>query len=100
MAWKHLRVRLAFLFLICRADEKLIFAHVILLRLSSLIAPGVEMADILAFNLCQVSSDIGTFKPRKMNNPDLSTKLKLMGVDVASLFVPSLTLVLRSSTPS
>ncbi|KAG8866838.1 hypothetical protein FRC20_007390, partial [Serendipita sp. 405] len=49
-----------------------------------LIAPGVEMADILAFNLTQTDTDVGTFRPRQMNNPDLSTKLKLMGVDVAS----------------
>ncbi|EPS95679.1 hypothetical protein FOMPIDRAFT_57024 [Fomitopsis schrenkii] len=49
-----------------------------------LIAPGVEMADILAFNLTQTRTDVGGFEPRKMNNPDLSTKLKLMGVDVAS----------------
>ncbi|QRV85667.1 nitrite reductase (NAD(P)H) large subunit [Ceratobasidium sp. AG-Ba] len=47
-----------------------------------LIAPGVEMADILAFNLTQTQE--GQHKPRKMNDPDLSTKLKLMGVDVAS----------------
>lgn len=49
-----------------------------------LIAPGVEMADILAFNLTQTVTNVGTFQPRKMNAPDLSTKLKLMGVDVAS----------------
>ncbi|KAF5373008.1 hypothetical protein D9758_001490 [Tetrapyrgos nigripes] len=49
-----------------------------------LIAPGIEMADILSFNFTQAQTDVGTFKPRKMNNPDLSTKLKLMGVDVAS----------------
>ncbi|KAG8786483.1 hypothetical protein FRC12_016501 [Ceratobasidium sp. 428] len=42
----------------------------------------VEMADILAFNLTQTLG--GEHKLRKMNNPDLSTKLKLMGVDVAS----------------
>jgi len=42
------------------------------------------MADILAFNLTQIETHIGTFAPRKMNDPDLSTKLKLMGVDVAS----------------
>ncbi|KAB5593146.1 Nitrite reductase (NAD(P)H) large subunit [Ceratobasidium theobromae] len=47
-----------------------------------LIAPGVEMADILSFNLTQTHG--GVHKPRKMNDPDLSTKLKLMGVDVAS----------------
>lgn len=45
-----------------------------------LIGPGVEMADILAFNLTQTDGHA----PRKMNSPDLSTKLKLMGVDVAS----------------
>ncbi|GAA98797.1 uncharacterized protein L969DRAFT_50632 [Mixia osmundae IAM 14324] len=45
-----------------------------------LISPGIEMADILSFNLTQT----GGHAPRKMNDPDLSTKLKLMGVDVAS----------------
>ncbi|KAF5354806.1 hypothetical protein D9756_005269 [Leucocoprinus leucothites] len=45
-----------------------------------LIAPGIEMADILSFNLTQTESHA----PRVMNTPDLSTKLKLMGVDVAS----------------
>ncbi|GAA5857736.1 hypothetical protein JCM1840_000889 [Sporobolomyces johnsonii] len=45
-----------------------------------LIGPGIEMADILAFNLTQTAGHA----PRKMNSPDLSTKLKLMGVDVAS----------------
>ncbi|KAH9855728.1 nitrite reductase [Lenzites betulinus] len=49
-----------------------------------LIAPGIEMADILAFNFTQAQTEVGSFKPRQMNNPDLSTKLKLMGVDVAS----------------
>lgn len=49
-----------------------------------LIAPGVEMADILSFNFTQVETDLGGFKPRVMNMPDLSTKLKLMGVNVAS----------------
>ncbi|KAH9947040.1 nitrite reductase [Amylocystis lapponica] len=49
-----------------------------------LIAPGIEMADILAFNFTQTRTEVGEFRPRRMNNPDLSTKLKLMGVDVAS----------------
>jgi nitrite reductase (NAD(P)H) len=44
-----------------------------------IIAPGIEMADVLAFNLTN---------PRKaqksFTRPDLSTKLKLLGVDVAS----------------
>lgn len=48
-----------------------------------LIAPGVEMASILAFNLTQTHGR-GAHAPRKMNPPDLSTRLKLMGVDVAS----------------
>ena len=71
-----------------------------------LIAPGIEMADILAFNFTQAQTDVGEFRLREMvcacflrtdcalgqgrglmivdvqNNPDLSTKLKLMGVDV------------------
>lgn len=42
------------------------------------------MADILSFNLTQLDTTSGTFKAREMNDPDLSTKLKLMGVDVAS----------------
>ncbi|POR35197.1 Nitrite reductase [NAD(P)H] [Tolypocladium paradoxum] len=45
-----------------------------------LIAPGVEMADILAFNLTQAK----LHAPRTFKRPDLSTKLKLLGVDVAS----------------
>ena len=49
-----------------------------------LIAPGVEMADLLCFNLTQTQTSLGNFKARRMNAPDLSTKLKLMGVDVAS----------------
>ncbi|RMD42454.1 hypothetical protein DV735_g2678, partial [Chaetothyriales sp. CBS 134920] len=45
-----------------------------------LIAPGVEQADVLAFNLTQAKRhDHRTFK-----RPDLSTKLKLLGVEVAS----------------
>ncbi|GAB7359089.1 hypothetical protein MBLNU230_g5160t2 [Neophaeotheca triangularis] len=45
-----------------------------------LIAPGIEMADVLAFNLTQAKSHT----PRKFKRPDLSTKLKLLGVEVAS----------------
>ncbi|KAG6907837.1 hypothetical protein DXG01_007219 [Tephrocybe rancida] len=45
-----------------------------------LIAPGVEMADLLAFNLTEGPSH----KMRSMTTPDLSTKLKLLGVNVAS----------------
>ncbi|KAF4125601.1 nitrite reductase (NAD(P)H) [Geosmithia morbida] len=45
-----------------------------------LIAPGVEMADVLAFNLTQAK----LHAPRIFKRPDLSTKLKLLGVDVAS----------------
>ncbi|MBI3863668.1 MAG: nitrite reductase small subunit NirD [Planctomycetia bacterium] len=41
-----------------------------------LVAPGYEMADILATNLCGGN--------RQFSGADLSTKLKLMGVDVAS----------------
>jgi len=45
-----------------------------------LIAPGVEMADVLAFNLTQAKAHT----PRAFKRPDLSTKLKLLGVEVAS----------------
>ena len=45
-----------------------------------LIAPGVEMADVLSFNLTQAK----VHSPRSFKRPDLSTKLKLLGVDVAS----------------
>ncbi|KAH6842881.1 hypothetical protein B0I37DRAFT_436789 [Chaetomium sp. MPI-CAGE-AT-0009] len=45
-----------------------------------LIAPGVEMADILSFNLTQAK----LHQPRLYKRPDLSTKLKLLGVEVAS----------------
>lgn len=45
-----------------------------------LIAPGIEMADVLAFNLTQAKSH----SERKFKRPDLSTKLKLLGVEVAS----------------
>ncbi|KAI2472905.1 nitrite reductase [Annulohypoxylon bovei var. microspora] len=45
-----------------------------------LIAPGIEMADVLSFNLTQAKLHI----PRVFKRPDLSTKLKLLGVDVAS----------------
>jgi hypothetical protein len=63
----------------------------------------VEMADILAFNLTQTETSVGTFKPRLMNDPDLSTKLKLMGVDVSrfnqilsSYVLPNLSLLVLS----
>ncbi|TAQ90553.1 hypothetical protein B7494_g1107 [Chlorociboria aeruginascens] len=45
-----------------------------------LIAPGIEMADILSFNLTQAK----VHAYRKFKRPDLSTKLKLLGVEVAS----------------
>ncbi|RDW66440.1 nitrite reductase-like protein [Coleophoma cylindrospora] len=45
-----------------------------------LIAPGVEMADVLSFNLTQAK----VHSYRKFKRPDLSTKLKLLGVEVAS----------------
>ncbi|PWZ01235.1 putative nitrite reductase [Testicularia cyperi] len=45
-----------------------------------LIAPGIEMAEVLAFNLTEGPHHA----MRSMAPPDVSTKLKLMGVDVAS----------------
>lgn len=44
-----------------------------------LIAPGIEMADVLSFNLTQAK----VHSSRKFKRPDLSTKLKLLGVEVA-----------------
>lgn len=44
-----------------------------------IIAPGVEMADVLSYNLTTPSDPT-----RKFDRPDLSTKLKLLGIDVAS----------------
>lgn len=44
-----------------------------------IIAPGIEMADVLSFNLTNPEIEQRTFQ-----RPDLSTKLKLLGVDVAS----------------
>lgn len=45
-----------------------------------LIAPGIEMADVLAFNFTQAKAH----QARTFKSPDLSTKLKLLGVEVAS----------------
>ncbi|MBM4152150.1 MAG: nitrite reductase small subunit NirD [Kiritimatiellaceae bacterium] len=45
-----------------------------------LVGPGFEMADVVASNLCGLQ--------REFNGADMSTKLKLMGVDVASLGDP------------
>lgn len=45
-----------------------------------LYAPGIEMADILAFNL----TDAKVHSPRSLTTPDMSTKLKLLGIGVAS----------------
>ncbi|PYI21520.1 nitrite reductase NiiA [Aspergillus violaceofuscus CBS 115571] len=44
-----------------------------------IIAPGIEMADVLAYNLTNPDKE-----PKSFRRPDLSTKLKLLGVDVAS----------------
>ncbi|RHZ52030.1 nitrite reductase niiA [Aspergillus thermomutatus] len=44
-----------------------------------IIAPGIEMADVLSFNLTNLDKE-----PKSFKRPDLSTKLKLLGVDVAS----------------
>lgn len=44
-----------------------------------IIAPGIEMADVLSFNLTHPGED-----QKRFHRPDLSTKLKLLGVDVAS----------------
>jgi nitrite reductase (NAD(P)H) len=45
-----------------------------------IIAPGIEMADVLSFNLTRQEDQ----SARLFKRPDLSTKLKLLGVEVAS----------------
>lgn len=45
-----------------------------------LIAPGITMADILSFNLIQAKFH----KSKEFSEPDVGTRLKLMGVEVAS----------------
>jgi len=45
-----------------------------------IIAPGIEMADVLSFNLTRTTEQ----EPKHFSRPDFSTKLKLLGVDVAS----------------
>ncbi|HVH20708.1 MAG TPA: nitrite reductase large subunit NirB [Myxococcota bacterium] len=48
-----------------------------------LVAPGYEMADALAWNLATSGAE-----PRRFDGADLSTRLKLLGVEVASLGDP------------
>jgi len=45
-----------------------------------IIAPGIEMADVLSFNLTKTAEQ----SPKYFSRPDFSTKLKLLGVEVAS----------------
>jgi nitrite reductase (NAD(P)H) len=45
-----------------------------------LYGPGVEMADILVFNLTEAKFHC----PSSLTPPDMSTKLKLLGIGVAS----------------
>ena len=45
-----------------------------------IIAPGIEMADVLSFNLTKTAEQA----PKYFSRPDFSTKLKLLGVEVAS----------------
>ncbi len=49
-------------------------------RSYGLLAPGLEMADVLSFNLTQAK----LHRSRVFKRPDVSTKLKLLGIDVAS----------------
>ncbi|PGH11122.1 nitrite reductase [NAD(P)H] [Helicocarpus griseus UAMH5409] len=45
-----------------------------------IIAPGIEMADVLSFNLTKSAEQ----PAKQFKRPDLSTKLKLLGIEVAS----------------
>jgi nitrite reductase (NAD(P)H) len=47
-----------------------------------LIGPGWEMAELLAYNMTQ--GKIAPNAPKTMVDPDMSTKLKLLGIQVAS----------------
>lgn len=50
-----------------------------------LVAPGYEMAEVVAANLTSPHTPLTSHEaPRTFTGADLSTKLKLMGVDVAS----------------
>ena len=54
-------------------------------KIFGLVAPGYEMAEIVAANLCRGDETRGEVSsPRTFTGADLSTKLKLLGVDVAS----------------
>jgi nitrite reductase (NAD(P)H) len=46
-----------------------------------LVGPGYEMADLLAFNMTEGKA---SGQAKVLTDPDMSTKLKLLGVEVAS----------------
>ena len=53
-----------------------------------LVAPGYEMADVLANKICRVKNPGNKPGPKKFTGFDMSTKLKLIGIDVASFGDP------------
>jgi nitrite reductase (NADH) large subunit len=55
-----------------------------------LIAPGYEMAEVLASNICNGTGAAAVDKSKTFTGFDMSTKLKLIGTDVASFGDPFL----------
>jgi nitrite reductase (NADH) large subunit len=53
-----------------------------------LVAPGYEMAEVLASNICERMNSAHSTKLKSFTGFDMSTKLKLIGVDVASFGDP------------
>ena len=55
-----------------------------------LVAPGYEMAEVLASNIFRSKDLADSFNPKTFTGFDMSTKLKLIGTDVASFGDPFL----------
>ena len=56
-----------------------------------LVAPGYEMAEILVVNICNKYGPKPETRLKSFQGFDMSTKLKLIGVDVASFGDPFIT---------
>lgn len=56
-----------------------------------LVAPGYEMAEVLANNVCNQHRNRPSSKPKSFQAFDMSTRLKLIGTDVASFGDPFIT---------
>ncbi|HEV3224489.1 MAG TPA: nitrite reductase large subunit NirB [Puia sp.] len=56
-----------------------------------LVAPGYEMAEVLVTNICKERDAKSISSPKSFTGFDMSTKLKLIGIDVASFGDPFIT---------